>query len=227
MNTMLQIRKALWDEPMAVYGFRPYKKLMLARTTPGSVFQFMHLEPHRHEKKFTVDIAIRPLFCPQHDQLGLRPGNRLRHFMGVDQDRWWYNGTEQEARHSFNELTGLIQQHALPFFEATTSAEGIIKSYEKNWLGRTAFGNKVDWGTLLWKDNDMGHVYLKAKNFRKAHQHFDQCIQEAATDDRQWAKQLAAECVQIKNRMEEGPASIEVYLEEIMSESRQFLELSE
>lgn len=221
-------RKILVDNPLKEFGFKPYKSSVLARLTSDNVFQFIDIHQYRYGGQFTIEIAVRPLYIPHEGYLTLFPGNRLYSIVTKGKsDKWWPNTTEIETDESLKEVYRLICEFALPFFDSTKTSADIIKSYEKNFLGINKFGNSICWGTTGWENFDFGHIYLKAGNNKKAIKHFDLCYKEFIKDNRDWAQIAANKCIQIKNIINAGPAEIEKYLEQTITQSKTNLKLNE
>ena len=221
-------RKVLLDNPLKEFGFKPYKTSFLARLTSDDVFQFIDIHKYRYGGQFTIEIAVRPLYCPHEEYLTLLPGNRLYSIVTKGKsDKWWPNTTEIETDESFMEVFRLICESAMPFFDSTKTSTDIIKSYEKNFLGINKFGNSICWGTTGWENFDFGHIYLKAGNTKKAIRQFDLCYKEFIKDNRDWAQIAAKKCIEIKNVINLGHVEIEKYLEKTIIQSKNNLKLNE
>ena len=221
-------RRQLIDRPLKDFGFKPYKTSVLGRLTEDNVFQFIDFHKYRFGGQFTVEIAIRPLYCPHDDHLTLLPGNRL-YSMATNgkSDKWWMYSNEQEANESFAEVHKLIADFAFPFFDATLTSKQIIKSYERNFLGASKFGKRISWGTIGWEDFDFGHIYLRGGDNKNALKHFHKCFKEFNNDSRDWAQTAAKKCLDIKAIINSGQQNIEQYLIDTIKDSKQKLKLSQ
>jgi hypothetical protein len=219
-------RREIIDHPLKKYGFAPYNTSVLARLTDDNVFQFIDFQKYRYGGQFTVAIAIRPLYCPNDDHLTLLPGNRLYSMATKGKaDKWWPDSNLKETTASLRETYKLITRFALPFFEATASSGGIIRSYEGNIFGISRFRKRVYWGTPGWGNFDFGHIYLRNGNIGKARKHFRKCIREFDSDDRDWAQSTAKKCVEVMSIMDRGPQSIEHYLAATTADSMKKLKI--
>lgn len=222
-------RRLYIEEPLQQLGFKKYKSSVIARLTPGDVFQFFDFQKSAYGgQNFTVNVAIRPLFCPNDDYLILRPGNRLG-LMAIKSrsDKWWNYSTQSEGEKSFADVFDIIKQFALPFFDATQTSNDIISAYEKNIFGKNKFGDRVEWGTAGWEDFYIGHVYLHAGQIKKAIKHFNLCYKEFSKDDSDWAKTSAARCLRIKEIIAFGQSEIDKYIDNTKRGSIEKLKLSE
>lgn len=221
-------RKVLLDNPLKEFGFKPYKSSVLARLTSDDVFQFINIDKHRHGGQFTIEIAIRPLYCSNESFLSMLPGNRLYSMVtkGIN-DKWWPNTSKIETDESFREVFKLICEFAMPFFDSTKTSKDIIKSYEKNFLGINKFGNRISWGTLGWENFDFGHIYMRVGDKKKAIKHFDFCYKEFIKDNRDWAQHAAMKCIELKEIINAGETEIEKYLEQTIIRSKNNLKLTE
>jgi len=214
------------DRPLKELGFKPYKSSFLGRMTDDKVFQFLDFHKYRFGGQFTVEVAVRPMYCPHDEYVTLLPGNRLYSIATNGKgDKWWKNSTEQETDESFNDVYNLIIKHALPFFDATTTSEDIIKSYEKNFLGISKFGKRIYWGTIGWQNFDFGHIYLKFGDKKNAIKQFNKCYKEFITDSRDWAQEGAKKCLLIKQIIASGQNDIDRYLNDTIKESKEKLKL--
>ena len=221
-------RKILLDYPLKEFGFKPYKSSVLARLTNDDIFQFINIHKYRYGGQFTVEIAIRPLYCPHDDYLTMLPGNKLFSIATKGKsDKWWPNTTEIETDESLKDVLKLICEYAMPFFDSTKTSKDIIKSYEKNFLGINKFGNSICWGTTGWENFDFGHIYLKAGDKRNSVKHFDSCYKEFKKDNRDWAQIAAKKCLEIKEIINAGQTEIEKYLEQTIIQSKTNLNLNE
>jgi len=221
-------RKELVDNPLKEFGFKTYKSAFLARMTEDNVFQFINFHKYRYGGQFTVEIAIRPMFCPHEDYLTLLPGNRLYSIVTKGQsDKWWLNTTESDTNDSLKEVFKLIFEHALPFFDSTRTDKDIIKSYEKNFFGKSKFGKRICWGTVGWENFDLGHIYLKAGDKTNSIKHFDKCYKDFKNDNRDWAQTVAKKCVEIKQVIKSGQFAIDNYLDLTTNESKINLKLDQ
>lgn len=219
-------RKVLLDNPLKEFGFKPYKTSFLARLTSDNVFQFIDIHKYRYGGQFTIEIAVRPLFCPHEDYLTLLPGNRLYAIVTKGKsDKWWPNTTEIDTDESLKDVFKLICEFAMPFFDSTQTSDDIIKSYEKNFLGINKFGNSIEWGTAGWENFDFGHIYLKAGNKKNAIKQFDLCYKEFIKDNRDWAQIAAKKCIEIKRIIKGEQSEIEKYLEQTIIQSKTNLNL--
>ncbi len=221
-------RREFIDKPLKELGFKPYKSSILGRLTDDNVFQFIDFHKSKYGGQFTIDIAIRPMYCPHEDYLSLLPGNRL-YSMATNgkSDKWWTHSTQQETDESFKEIYKLIQDFALPFFDATLTSKQIIKSYERNFLGASKFGKRISWGTIGWEDFDFGHIYLRYGDNKNALKHFNKCFKEFNTDSRDWAQTAAKKCLDIKAIINSGQHNIEQYLVDTIKDSKQKLKLDQ
>ena len=216
-------RRAYIELPLKELGFKKYKTAFIGRMTDDNVFQFLDFQKSAHGgEQFTLNVTMRPMYCPHEDYLTLLPGNRLGSMAtNGKQDKWWNYSTEVEANSSFMEIFNLLTKHAIPFFNATMTSYDIVKSYEKN-----IFGSKVGWGTVGWENYDLGHIYLKAGDNKNAIKQFDTCYKGFSKDDRYWAQSAAKECVDIKTIINSGQTSIDKYLADTIKESKQNLKLT-
>jgi len=217
-------RRKYIELPLKELGFKKYKTSSLGRMTDDNVFQFIDFQKSAYGgEQFTLNVTIRPMYCPHEDYLTLLPGNRLGSMAtNGEQDLWWNYSSEVEGNSSFTEIFDLLNKHAIPFFDSTMRSHDIIKTYEKN-----IFGKKVQWGTIGWENYDIGHIYLKAGDNKKATIQFDNCYKVFRSDDRDWAQNAAKECLDIMTVISSGQTSIDKYLGDMIKESRQNLKLTE
>jgi hypothetical protein len=220
-------RKLYVETPLKELGFRKYKSSVIARLTSGDVFQFLDFQKAAYGgQSFTINVAIRPLFCQNYNYLILNPGNRLGN-MSKDykRDKWWYYKTKEEGNKSFIDVFNQIEKYVIPFFEATMSSEEIISSYQKNIFGISKFGDRVSWGTIGNLDFELGHIYLHTGQINKAINHFDACYKEFKKDDRGWAQNKASECLKINNIITSGQPHIDKYISDTIKNSKENLNL--
>jgi hypothetical protein len=222
-------RRKYIESPLKELGFKKYKTAFIGRMTNDNVFQFFDFQKSAHGKEqFTLNVTIRPMYCPHDDYLTLLPGNRLCSMAtNGKKDKWWNYSTEDEANSSFEEIYNLLTNYAIPFFNSTMTSYDIIKTYEKNIFGVNKFGNKVEWGTVGWENYDLGHIYLKARDNKKAIKQFDLCYEEFIKDERDWAQKAAKECMDIKTIINSGQIRIDKYLDDTINESKLNLKLTE
>lgn len=221
----LQARKEFIETPLKELGFKKYKSAFVARLTTDNVFQFIDFQKSAYGgEEFTVNIAIRPLFCPNNEYLTLLPGNRLSTVAANKKD-WWNYSTLATGQESFRQLYQLLSEHALPFFDATKSSDAIVKAYEKNIFGRNKFGNKIAWGTAGWENFDFGHIYLKSNNHKKAIQQFEKCYNYFKDDKNEVCSNVAKECLKIIEIIHSDKNNIEAYLNNTISKNKDNLQL--
>jgi len=222
-------RREYIESPLKELGFKKYKTAFIGRMTDDNVFQFVDFQKSAHGgEQFTLNVTIRPMYCPHEDYLTLLPGNRLGSMStNGKQDKWWNYSTEAEGNSSFMEIFNLLTKHAIPFFNSTMTSNDIIRTYEKNIFGVNKFGNKVEWGTVGWENYDLGHIYLKAGNIKKALKKIYTCYKEFSNDERDWAQSAAKKCLDIKTIINSGQTSIDKYLANTIMESKQKLKLTE
>lgn len=221
----LQARKEFIETPLKELGFKKYKSAFVARLTTDNVFQFIDFQKSAYGgEEFTVNIAIRPLFCPNNEYLTLLPGNRLS-TVAANKNDWWNYSTLATGQESFRQLYQLLSEHALPFFDATKSSDAIVKAYEKNIFGRNKFGNKIAWGTAGWENFDFGHIYLKSNNHKKAIQQFEKCYNYFKDDKNEVCSNVAKECLKIIEIIHSDKNNIEAYLNNTISKSKDNLQL--
>jgi hypothetical protein len=98
-------RRAFIDNPLKELGFKPYKTSFLGRLTDDNVFQVIDFHKYKFGGQFTINITIRPMYCPHEDYLTMEPGNRL-YSMATNKkgDKWWKYSNEQETNESFKEI---------------------------------------------------------------------------------------------------------------------------
>lgn len=222
-------RREFIESPLTELGFKKYKTVFVARMTDDNVFQCINFQKSAYGgEQFTINVTIRPMYCPHEDSLTLLPGNRLG-LMATNgkNDKWWNYSTEAQGNSSFREVFDLLARYTIPFFDSTMTSKDIINSYEKNVFGINKFGNKVQWGTVGWKSYDLGHIYLKAGDNRKAIKQFDICNKEFINENRNWAQTAAKKCIDIKTIINAGQISIDKYLNDTIKESKQKLKLTE
>jgi hypothetical protein len=225
----IKARRLYIEEPLRELGFKKYKSSVIARLTSENVFQFLDFQKSAYGgQDFTVNVAIRPMFCPNNDYLTLNPGNRLG-LMALKprSDRWWNYSTQAEGERSFVDVFEMIKRFALPFFDATKTSTDIISAYDKNIFGKNKFGDRVTWGTTGWEDFDLGHIYLHSGETKKAIKHFNLCIKEFQKDERDWAQTAAAECLSIKKIIASGKTEVNKYIAETKKSSIEKLKLSD
>ena len=221
-------RRKYVDIPLNDFGFKPYKTSYLARMTADKVFQFVYFHKYRFGGQFTVEIAIRPLYCPHDEYLTLLPGNRLYTIAtNGKSDKWWKHETESETDESFKNVFQLIKDHAIPFFDATTTSSGIISSYKRNFLGRNRFGKRICWGTTGWENFDFAHIYLRSGDKRNALRQITKAYKDFICDDRDWAQTAAMKCLEIKQIINASASEVDAYLERIIKSSKQSLGLEQ
>jgi Domain of unknown function (DUF4304) len=220
-------RRLYIEEPLKVLDFKKYKSSVIARVTTGDIFQFLDFQKSAYGgQDFTINVAIRPLFCPNHDYLTLLPGNRLGLMSTKSKkDIWWNYTTQAEGDKSFVDVFEMTKKYALPFFEATQTSNEIIICYEKNIFGINKFGDRIAWGTIGWEDFDLGHIYLHAGQIKKAIKHFNACYKEFKKDDRDWAQSATTECLKIKDIIASGQFQIDKYITDTIKDSKEKLKL--
>lgn len=217
-------RRQFIESPLKELGFKKYKTVFIGRMTDDGIFQFLNFETSAHGgEQLTVDVAIRPMYCPHESHLTLLPGNRLG-AMASDgkHDRWWSYATEEKALASLTEIAGLLHEYALPFFNATTTSDAIIDAYENN-----TFGDQVRWGSTGWGNNDLAHIYLRAGELETARVQFDAACAKFSVDDREWAQAAARECRNMTALIGTGTAAIEQYIERTIKQSKHNLKWSD
>lgn len=220
-------RRHYIEEPLKALGFKKYKTSVIARLTTDNVFQFLDFQKSWYGgQNFTINACIRPLFSRNYEYLTLRPGNRLGSMSEkLKSDIWWNYSTQEQGDKSFSEIIDIILETAIPFFDATKTSKEIISSYEKDSLEKTKLGERVQWGTMGWKDFDFGHIYLQAGQIENAIKHFNSCYEIFGKDDRDWAQDAAKECLEIKHIIELGQPEIDNYLADTINDSKQKLKL--
>jgi hypothetical protein len=220
-------RRQYIEEPLKELGFKKYKSSVVARLSAGNIFQFLDFQKSVYGgQNFTVNVAFRPLFSHNDECLTLLPGNRLGLMATKSKsDKWWNYTPEIEGNTNFADLFDKIKKYAIPFFDSTQNSKDIITSYEKNFLGINKFGDRVEWGTVGWKDFDLGHIYLQAGQIKKAFKHFNDCYKEFSLDDRDWAKAAAKKCLEIMHIIELGHSQIDNYLTGTIKDSKEKLKL--
>lgn len=217
-------RKKSIELPLTALGFKKYKTAFIGRMTDEGVFQFLNFEKSAHGgEQFTVDIAIRPMYCPNHSYLTLLPGNRLGAMATSGKnDIWWNYSTEDKALASFTEIARLVDEHVLAFFNATATSQGIIEAHEQN-----TFGDKVRWGTPGWGEYDLAHIYLHAGDQQKSLAQFDAAREKFSLDEREWAQSAAMDCQHMLALIGAGKTAIDHYVASQIAESKKKLKLSD
>lgn len=219
-------RRELIDKHLQHLGFKPYGTSYLARLTSGNILQLINFHKNRFGGQFKIEIAIRPMFCPHDNYLTLLPGNSLyRIATNNKSDKWWKSTTKEEIDESLKDIYNLVNQFALPFFEATTNSKDIIKSYERNFLGISKFGKQICWGTEGWENFDFAHIYLHEGDRSNALKQIQKAYKEFQSDDREWAQVAASKCLEIMNIINSGHSEINRYLEQTTRLSKQNLKL--
>lgn len=180
MSKLSDILKS-WDKVaksfLQLHGFKQYGKDGFGRITHDQVFQFFVFNVHRHTNTFTLDIGIRPMYCENQKYLVLRPGNRLGKLATKNGlDTWWPSDTDELREKSLIEVLRLFQESVLPFYNSTRTSVDIIKSCQKNFLGKNKFGDRVRWGTPGYECYDFGYIYLQAGEYKKASKEFEKCL---------------------------------------------------
>lgn len=221
----LQARKEFIENPLKELGFKKYKTSVIARLTSENVFQFIDFQKSAYGgEEFTINIAIRPLFSPSKEYLTLLPGNRLTTFSSNKKD-WWNYSTKEAGEKSFNEIYKLVENYALPFFDATKSSNDILKAYKKNIFGINRFGNKIYWGTVGWENFDFGHIYLRSNDYKNAIKQFQLCYKHFKHDDNEACKNAADESLKIIEIIKSDKSKIDKYLDDTICESKNNLKL--
>ena len=220
-------RKWYVETPLKELGFRKYKTSTVARLTSGDVFQIINFQKAAYGgQSFTINIAIRPMFCINHDYLILSMGNGLGNLSKeYKRDKWWYYKTKEEGDKSFIDVFSQIEKYAIPFFEATKSSEEIINSYKKNIFGISKFGNRIIWGYEGNKEFDFGHIYLHAGYISKAIKQLNSSYNVLKKADKEWAQNKASECLKIKNIITSGQSYIDNYIRDTVKNSKENLNL--
>lgn len=206
-------------------GFFPFQGCGVARISADYVFQLIYVHEHRFGETFTIEIVSRPLFYPT-DVLTLTPGNRLYKFASKGKvDKWWDYKNPEQLQASFNEISQLIQDFALPFFEATGSGKGILQARRTSIFGRNRFGQRVCWGAAEWDHFETGHLHLWNRDLKAARTSLNEAHDLFSTDKREWATETAKECLRILALTEKGPSYISSYLDTTVRQSREKLGL--
>jgi hypothetical protein len=206
-------------------GFLPYQDCGVARITADFVFQFIYVHEHRFDATFNIEIVSRPLFYPT-DVLTLTPGNRLYKFATNGKfDKWWEHKGPEEVQESFVEISRLLQLYTFPFFEATSSGIGMVKSRRRNIFGRSTFGKRVNWGSQEWDLFETGHLHLWNGNLPVARNYLVQAYELFAEDNREWSGKAARECLLLLGLAGKGPSYISSYLDTTVRQSRENLKL--
>lgn len=216
------------DKHLLNLGFKPYGTSYLSRLTAGNIFQIINFQKYRLGGQFRIEIAIRPMFCPHENYLTLLPGNSLYGIATNNKsDKWWKSTTKEEIDESLKDIYNLINQFALPFFEATTTGNDILKSYKKNVFGISKFGRRICWGTIGWENFDFAHIYLNESDRSNALKQISKAYTHFKSDDREWAQIAASKCLEIQTIIHSGQSEIDRYLEQTIRISRQNLKLED
>lgn len=212
------------DRPLGNLGFKSYKTSYIARITEGQVFQFLYFNKHRFGHQFTIEVCIRPLFCPN-EILTLRPGNRLAlmETHGAT-DKWWPSASEAEIDTSMTQVLQIIQQFAIPFFEATQKSQDIIKAHEQNFFGLSMFGKRIQWGTPGYENFDFAHIHLMAGDSNNARKQIA-VVQKEIDSGNDQVKILMTKLVNLTTLIDSGRSAIDNYLKQTIFNSKKTLQL--
>jgi hypothetical protein len=209
------------------YGFRLYEKNVLGRLTHDDVFQFLVLNKHRHTETFTVDVAIRPMYCENGNYLTLRPGNRLGKIVTNGRlDTWWNGETAESAEKNFAEVLQHIYESVLPFFNSTRTSSELVQSFKKNIFGNSKFGKKIDWGTSDNSSFDFAYIYLRAGDSKNSLKELEKCLSHFSAHGEDRYNRAIEHCVQLKKLAQSGKANIDEYLGKKISEGKVNLKLT-
>lgn len=140
-------------------------------------------------------------------------------------DKWWDTTNPEQLHVSFNEISQLLQLYAFPFFEATGSGKGIVKSRRTSIFGRSRFGKRVCWGAPEWDLFETGHLHLRNGDLKAARSSLNEAHELFSADKREWARAAAQDCLRILAFTEKGPSYVSSYLDIVVRKSREKLGL--
>ncbi len=161
------------------FGFKKFKTSHIARIENNEILQLINFQKSKYgDDSFTVNISVRPLYIKQEDII-LEPGGRLGEFE-TGKDTWWRTDTEKETNESFQEITKIIIDKVLPWFDKNNSSQKIIE-YQQSLTAKKSilkFNRKKKSHTPIWKPDDFGFVALKQGEYYLAKQNFETTINQ-------------------------------------------------
>jgi hypothetical protein len=165
------------------HGFRRKTNRIIARIQ-DDILQFFDLQLSAYGgKNFCVNYASISLFCPR-DYLILQPGARLKRANGAD--AWLPAKTHEDADASMAQVANMARTQALPFFDATKSADGLL-----GWLKRE------NWGSRHHLYLEMAFCEAWLGRISEAKAHALRAIELYREDSRDWCPEYIDLCEQL------------------------------
>jgi hypothetical protein len=144
-------------------GFARITARRYLRVTLGGIVQRIELRPNRHGGEITCDLTIHPLFAREHLSLDiLEPGISIQTLcsrIGASAPSWY---TRDLA--GIQQMVKSIAAAGLPWFDANTTAEGIIQA---------AIEFPEPWRNEQFVHVELGHCYLHTGRLSEALRVFD------------------------------------------------------
>lgn len=141
-------------------------------------------------KDFCMSYGSMPLFRPE-EYLVLNYGGRLKAATGGD--LWLGSSTHQQADAAMLRFVGLVQAQALPFFESTATAKGLL-----------AYITRSGWGEQHHGVFDRACCMARLGRRRRARTLALRAIKQYREDGRPWCADYIELCEQLVAALEAG-----------------------
>jgi hypothetical protein len=162
------------------HGFRRKTNRIIARIQ-DDILQFFDLQLSAYGgKDFCVNYASTSIFCPR-DHLVLQPGSRLKWDNGAE--AWLSVKAHDDADASMAKVANMVQTQALPFFEATKSADALLECLKRE-----------NWGSRHHLYLEMAFCEARRGRFGEAQAHALRAIELYRGDGRDWCAEYIDLC---------------------------------
>lgn len=132
-------QKKLLNSFLKEHGFRTYKTNSYIRKNSLDVLEYINLQKEQYgSKRLTVNYALISLRIP-HDFLSYDLGDRLGMLI-CGKDIWWDYADDTAAEISFQNIIQAIAEVLLPWFEKSSSREGLKQELLKVKKIRESYG---------------------------------------------------------------------------------------
>jgi hypothetical protein len=131
------------------------------------------------------------LLVPPEHHIVLQPGDRLRSSSGGE--AWWSAASHEEADAAMHEVAGAVTEQALPFFEATRSADGLY-----------GYLSQVEWGSRHHLELARGACAAWLGEDVTARDHLQRATALYQEDNRDWCPQYRERALVLLDAISHG-----------------------
>lgn len=173
------------------YGFIRLTNRTIARER-NHILQFIYLQLSSWGgRTFCVNYVALLLFKPR-DHFVLQPGGRLRVREGGPSG-WWDSDTHDNADKSMNEITSLLIEDIVPWFDYCQTVKGLNKLLAKE-----------RWGSDHHLEFEKACCLAYLGKHRESKRRLKKAISLYKKDGREWCSKYIQQCQELLDSIDEG-----------------------